>query len=202
MHAQSGILLFGHDRELQHTRGLILQKDGFRPQTINTLVELKSCLAAKLYSLLVMCHTLREAEKAAGISMTASVLPEVKMLVLDAGLTANADSPLAQVFHTIRGPVGFRSAVHTLVGATETPSRLTQRKVAMAQFEGSVKWFNHAGGYGFLARNDSEKDVFTPFSSIQNDGSRSSKEGDEVTFDVVQGEKVQQADQVHLKHRK
>ena len=67
----------------------------------------------------------------------------------------------------------------------------------MAQHEGTVKWFNNAKGYGFLGR-DSGNDVFVHYSSIKLDGYKSLKEGDPVEFDVVQGEKGPQADQVIL----
>ena len=65
----------------------------------------------------------------------------------------------------------------------------------MAQFRGTVKWFNNAKGFGFLGR-DTGPDVFIHYSSIQSDGYKSLKEGDEVDFDVIQGEKGPQADRV------
>ncbi len=65
----------------------------------------------------------------------------------------------------------------------------------MAQYSGVVKWFNNAKGFGFLGRNDGP-DVFCHYSSIQNDGYKSLKEGEDVAFDIVTGEKGPQADQV------
>ncbi len=65
----------------------------------------------------------------------------------------------------------------------------------MAQYKGTVKWFNNAKGYGFLGR-ESGPDVFVHYSAIQLDGYKSLKEGDEVEFDIVQGDKGPQADQV------
>jgi CspA family cold shock protein len=65
----------------------------------------------------------------------------------------------------------------------------------MAQFIGQVKWFNNAKGYGFVGR-DGGTDVFCHFSSIQSDGYKSLKEGDEVEFDVIQGDKGPQTDHV------
>ncbi len=67
----------------------------------------------------------------------------------------------------------------------------------MAQFRGEVKWFNNAKGYGFLGRDDGP-DVFVHFSALQVEGYKSLKEGDAVQFDVIQGEKGPQADQVSL----
>ena len=65
----------------------------------------------------------------------------------------------------------------------------------MAQYEGTVKWFNNAKGFGFLGP-DGGNDVFVHYSSIQSDGYKSLKEGDQVEFDIIQGEKGPQADQV------
>ncbi len=67
----------------------------------------------------------------------------------------------------------------------------------MAQYEGTVKWFNNAKGYGFLGR-EGGNDVFVHYSSIKLDGYKTLKEGDPVEFDVIQGDKGPQADQVIL----
>lgn len=68
----------------------------------------------------------------------------------------------------------------------------------MAQYKGTVKWFNNAKGYGFLGRDDGGPDVFVHYSAIQLDGYKSLKEGDPVEFDVIQGTKGPQADAVIL----
>jgi CspA family cold shock protein len=69
------------------------------------------------------------------------------------------------------------------------------RESVLAQYKGTVKWFNNAKGYGFLGR-DGGADVFVHYSSIQREGYKSLKEGDEVEFDIIQGTKGPQADQV------
>ena len=61
--------------------------------------------------------------------------------------------------------------------------------------EGTVKWFNSRKGYGFIATTDGN-DVFVHYSSIASDGYKNLKEGDAVTFDIVQGEKGPRAENV------
>lgn len=56
----------------------------------------------------------------------------------------------------------------------------------MAQFTGSVAWFNNAKGFGFLSREEGA-DVFVHFSAIESEGYKSLKEGEAVTFDVESG---------------
>ncbi len=58
--------------------------------------------------------------------------------------------------------------------------------------KGTVKWFNEEKGYGFL-QGDDEKDVFVHYTSITGEGFRSLKEGQEVEFEVVSGERGLQA---------
>ena len=52
-----------------------------------------------------------------------------------------------------------------------------------------VKWFNGTKGYGFIEREDKEKDVFVHSSAVRDAGLRFLNEGDEVTFDVEDGDK-------------
>jgi len=60
---------------------------------------------------------------------------------------------------------------------------------------GTVKWFNDAKGFGFISRESGE-DVFVHFRAIQGTGFKSLQEGQQVTFEVVQGQKGLQADAV------
>jgi CspA family cold shock protein len=61
--------------------------------------------------------------------------------------------------------------------------------------KGTVKWFNAAKGYGFIQRSSGD-DVFVHFSAIQANGYRSVDEGSEVEFEVKQGPKGLQAENV------
>ena len=63
--------------------------------------------------------------------------------------------------------------------------------------QGTVKWFNDAKGYGFIRRGTGA-DVFVHFSAIQSNGFRSLQEGQAVEFDVAQGAKGLQAENVQV----
>jgi CspA family cold shock protein len=65
----------------------------------------------------------------------------------------------------------------------------------MANAQGRVKWFNDAKGYGFIAREDGP-DVFVHYSAIVGDGFRSLAEGQTVQFEVLEGPKGLQAQNV------
>jgi len=61
---------------------------------------------------------------------------------------------------------------------------------------GRVKWFNDSKGFGFITRDDGQKDCFVHHSAIQGNGFKSLAEGDSVEFDVVQGNKGPAAENV------
>jgi len=101
-----------------------------------------------------------------------------------------------------------------LSSATESPESYELRLVAFSFFgallnartnnesgeeavreKGIVKWFNAAKGYGFIQRGSGD-DVFVHFSAIQANGYRSLDEGAEVEFEVKQGPKGLQAENV------
>jgi CspA family cold shock protein len=61
---------------------------------------------------------------------------------------------------------------------------------------GTVKWFNDAKGYGFIAQEDGGDDVFVHFQAIQAEGFKTLREGQEVEYEVVEGPKGKQASNV------
>jgi CspA family cold shock protein len=61
---------------------------------------------------------------------------------------------------------------------------------------GTVKWFNDAKGFGFITPDEGGEDLFAHFSAIQMNGFKTLKEGQKVSFEVVQGPKGKQASNI------
>ncbi len=75
-------------------------------------------------------------------------------------------------------------------GSTTSP----EGHLYMAQ--GTVKWFNAEKGYGFIAQDGGGADVFVHYSAIQSDGYRTLEEAQRVEFEITQGPKGPQAENV------
>lgn len=61
---------------------------------------------------------------------------------------------------------------------------------------GTVKWFNDKKGYGFITPDDGGKDLFVHFNEVQNDGYKTLKEGQKVTYTSADSAKGPQATKV------
>ena len=75
-----------------------------------------------------------------------------------------------------------------------TPPPLFEERESMSQ--GTVKWFNADKGFGFIAQEDGGDDVFVHYSAIQTSGYRTLDENQKVEFDITQGPKGPQAENV------
>ena len=88
-------------------------------------------------------------------------------------------------------------ALHTRARAPGCPTRqrthTNQDEVSNAMQYGTVKWFNDAKGFGFIAPEDGSADVFVHYSAISSKGFRSLQEGQRVSYEVQQGPKGAQA---------
>jgi CspA family cold shock protein len=99
------------------------------------------------------------------------------------------------VMHRRTGTAG-RGAVRGWceIGRRRTSTGKVARRTLVAQ--GTVKWFNAEKGFGFISVDGGGPDVFVHFSAIQSDGYKSLDEGQNVQFEIVQGQKGPQADKV------
>jgi CspA family cold shock protein len=64
--------------------------------------------------------------------------------------------------------------------------------------QGTVKWFNGEKGFGFITQDDGQPDVFVHFSAIQTNGFKTLEENAKVEYDVTQGPKGLQAENVRV----
>jgi cold shock protein len=81
----------------------------------------------------------------------------------------------------------LKCRVRPRIGRERTQGAYVER------LKGTVKWFNNAKGYGFIGRDDGSPDVFVHYSAITSEGYKSLQEGDQVEFEVTQGQKGPQA---------
>lgn len=193
MNRPAEILMFGKDNLLLDSRSLLLSRTACHVTVAMQLYDFECCLAVAAFDLVILCHTLSPAEGTAAVAVTESQSP---ILILQSGVSGCSSELSVHTAHTADGPERLVTVVQNLIRqATSLPQH---EEIDMSQFQGTVRWFNNAKGYGFLGRNDGGKDVFTHFSSIQSDGYKSLKEGQAVSFEIIEGEKGLQADQVKV----
>jgi CspA family cold shock protein len=96
----------------------------------------------------------------------------------------------------VRAPAGFPRAFASPPEASRRLGRPGVVQWEKQMVQGTVKWFNAEKGYGFITPQDGSPDVFVHFSAIAAEGYRSLDEGQTVEYDVTQGQKGPQAEQV------
>ncbi|MDR3515095.1 MAG: cold shock domain-containing protein [Azospirillaceae bacterium] len=112
-----------------------------------------------------------------------------------------------------RGPKGPQvAAIHSVDASTATPSSRPPRAPREERsggfggpaagdgetVEGSVKWFNEAKGFGFIAPSNGGKDIFVHANALNRSGVQGLAEGDEVRVTVKQGMKGPEAERIEL----
>jgi cold shock protein len=101
----------------------------------------------------------------------------------------------------LAAPGIFLASLESPLSLSEDPQEHDEQVIpvigeGVVKEKGTVKWFNAAKGYGFIQRASGD-DVFVHFSAIQSSGYRSLDEGSEVEFEVKQGPKGLQAENVN-----
>jgi CspA family cold shock protein len=88
----------------------------------------------------------------------------------------------------------FLLQAHLFVSGVSGWGLCLQKEKDMAQ--GTVKWFNAEKGFGFIQQDGGGPDVFAHYSNIATQGFRELQEGQRVSFDVTQGQKGPQAENI------
>ena len=78
----------------------------------------------------------------------------------------------------------------TMDNATQNENEMSER------IQGRIKWFNESKGFGFIEPDEGGQDVFVHYSSISENGFKTLREGERVSFEVTQGTKGPQASNV------
>jgi CspA family cold shock protein len=91
-------------------------------------------------------------------------------------------------------PLAAAAYAETTIGPASSGPAFSEGEFSMAQ--GTVKWFNADKGFGFITVDGGGADVFVHFSAIQTSGYRSLEENQRVEFEIAQGQKGPQAEQV------
>ncbi|KAK7209938.1 hypothetical protein V2G26_017116 [Clonostachys chloroleuca] len=91
----------------------------------------------------------------------------------------------------------YSASVPTRFALAPSQLSLTSPAIMSERQQGTIKWFNDEKGYGFVTP-DEGADLFVHFRAIEGTGFRSLKEGQRVSFEVVQGQKGLQADKVRV----
>jgi cold shock protein len=89
-------------------------------------------------------------------------------------------------------PCGTKCISLTAGTSFSPPNKGVQKEGLVERLKGTVKWFNNAKGYGFIGRSDGP-DVFVHYSAISSEGYKSLQEGDQVEFEIAEGQKGPQA---------
>ena len=87
------------------------------------------------------------------------------------------------------------ASLHGSAGRAKGLSGFLRGMLTMGKITGTVKWFNNTKGYGFISQ-PTGADVFVHYSSIQEKGYRTLREGEQVEFDVKLGPRGPQAEHV------
>jgi hypothetical protein len=108
---QRQVLIYGHDLILLRTRELILKQAGFEVCVTDLPGEVHRILATRQFDLLILCHTVDEAERSRILATVHASRKSLDILLLVAGFSGPASSEHEAIFGTLEGPQNFLGTV-------------------------------------------------------------------------------------------
>jgi DNA-binding NtrC family response regulator len=104
MPTSAAVLVFGRDHQLIHTRGLILEKAGFRVRTASSLPDIHQLLSEPTMDVLLLCHSLSTAECNEALAMTQERWPRIQTISLISGSSGCSSQPTDAIMNAADGP--------------------------------------------------------------------------------------------------
>lgn len=111
--ARDSILMFGRDAQLLETRQWVFERAGLMVRSVSTLTAVRGALAGRRYGLLILCHTLSEAECIAAGDVAVWNAPAMPILLLETG-GCGFISALGASTNVLNGPKSLIAKVHSL----------------------------------------------------------------------------------------
>jgi DNA-binding NtrC family response regulator len=109
------ILMYGYDPKLLESRRLVLENCGYQVSPVTIRADIASLLDSTPFDLLMLCHSLTEADCERLIADTSKRQPRVKSLILTAGEPGCHSRMMSDVFDIFQGPAKLISTVHQLI---------------------------------------------------------------------------------------
>jgi DNA-binding NtrC family response regulator len=104
MPTPASVLVFGRDRQLVHTRGLILEKAGFRVRTASSLPDIHQLLSEPTMDVMLLCHSLSTEECDEALAMTQDRWPRIQTISLISGFSGCNSQPTDAIMNATDGP--------------------------------------------------------------------------------------------------
>ena len=114
----SPILVYGRDARLLETRSWVLQQAGFRVLCVMDLAEMEALVLTEPVRVLVLCHTLSEAERVDALRASARLRPTVQRMVMTANALTVPDEGQEETLSVYDGPRKLIQSVERLAGKT------------------------------------------------------------------------------------
>jgi DNA-binding NtrC family response regulator len=113
MPTPASVLVFGRDYQLVHTRGMILEKAGFRVRTASSLPDIQQLLSEPAMDVMLLCHSLSTQECTEALALTHERWPSIQTIALVSGSSDCGSEAADAIMESTAGPAKLISAVRS-----------------------------------------------------------------------------------------